>query len=172
MILQLSLIKKTPQKTCNCAGGVGVETATFAVFDLQLCRSSVDLNRLIFSVSERNDCPQLDLQLTGRTIDLNGLIFSVSERNDCLQFDLQLTGRSVDLNGKNAWYLTPRVTPNTPNLLPVPTIICGHPSIFPPPFTKKKWVCKLCFQHCGGVRGARLGISSTSVSSANNCRDR
>jgi len=122
MILQLSLIKKTPQKTCNCAGGVGVETATFAVFDLQLCRSSVDLNRLIFSVSERNDCPQLDLQLTGRTIDLNGLIFSVSERNDCLQFDLQLTGRSVDLNGKNAWYLTPRVTPNTPNLLGSPKI--------------------------------------------------
>ena len=43
MILQLSLIKKNPKKTCNCAGGVWVETPTFAVFDLQLCRSSVDL---------------------------------------------------------------------------------------------------------------------------------
>ena len=73
---------------------------------------------------------------------------------------------------QNAKFYAPQSKIATSILVPVPTIICGHPSIFPPPSTKKKWVCKLCFQHCGGVRGARLGISSTSVSSANNCRDR
>ena len=109
MILQLYLIKKKCKKSCNCRGGGGVESSVFDVFDLQLSGVSIDL-------SPRLLARDLEVKSTVLPVSCKGN-WGSSFGSETGDNRLHLTGRSVDLNGKNAWYLTARVTPNTPNLL-------------------------------------------------------